>query len=130
MKRFDIKVGSVLLWKKYNLFKRIWAWLTNKKLPYNRATLWNTAEEGVLVYGGTNHKLYDLVKPYNNKELKKLENFATTTTISEFISDSEDSIELIINCIRPNTISADSNAVDGDYLAGNKYYRLHNEKAK
>lgn len=128
MKKFNLKHGSVLLWKDYNVFKRFWAWLTGKKLPYNRWMLWNSVMDNACFLNMTSPKAYELVKPYNNKELKKLENFATKTSISEVIV--EDDLKLIINCIRPNTIDVNGGTIDGDWLAGNKYYRLYNEKAK
>lgn len=127
MKKFDIKFGSVILWKKYNVFKRLWAKIKGKELPYNRWAMFNAEEEDVYVYG-SDLKLYELIKPYNGKELKKLDAAATNVVISDMIL--EDDLKLIINCIRPNTIPDSTDPENGDWLAGNKYYKEINEKTK
>lgn len=128
MKSFDIKVGSVMFWKQYNVFKRLWAWITGKKLPYNKWALFTTDLGKSSFPFQVATKVYEPVKPYTNKELKKLETLATQTVIADVIADED--LKLIINCVRPNTIHVDGGVIDGDWLAGNKYYKKCNEKTK
>ena len=123
MKRIEfnnLPAGSIVLVKRYNLWKRFKAWVTKKNLPYNDA--W------VDPFGGCNflfvdtlwmkHDVYTFTprKQYSRKEMTSL--FETVLPAMLLSQDPTEAV-LKINLIRPNTFSG---VTLEELLDNNKYY--------
>lgn len=135
-----LKPGSILLTKDYNWFKRTWAKIRGKQLPFNNATLF--AEEVDLVNVHGEHSASVVVEPkkvYSAKEIKTLLALVKNATEKKdelddlmytyYGSDGDDILFTIVNVVRPNTF--ESNKLELDAFLNNKYYnvrRLSEEK--
>lgn len=115
IKVIPIEEGSVLCWKNYNIFKRIWYRLLNKELPYNTFGIVTDAIELTTAHG-LNVALYTPVRKYSSKEIVKLkaicEEFANNWSLC--IGTWEDTAK-IINSIRSNTFTGNSTLSDSKY---------------
>lgn len=128
-----LKPGCVLLCKKYNWFKRFWAKLSKKVLPYNHFVIFKDSCDLVNAYSkNTDVIIAEPKKNYSKKEISTLEK------ILEFNGDIATSLEegikiedlfAAINVIRTNTFSDNTN--DLQAFLNSKYYNireLSNEK--
>lgn len=127
-----LKPGCVLLYKKYNWFKRFWAKLSKKVLPYNHFIIFKDSCDLVNTFSKNTDVIAEPKKNYSKKEINTLEK------ILEFKGDiatsSEEGIKIedlfaAINVIRTNTFSDNTN--DLQAFLNSKYYNireLSNEK--
>lgn len=116
MKVIPIETGSVLCWKNYNVFKRIWYKLLNKELPYNVFGIVTDAMELTTAHG-LNIALYTPIRKYNSKEIVKLKELCKDITNNNWslcVGTWEDTVE-IINSIRTNTFTSNSTLQDSKY---------------
>ena len=113
-----LNAGTILIWKKHNLFKELWYKIRRKELPYNRALLLRDNTEYCYVRGLKNVKIYTPIRKYNNKEINKLKQIIST------VSCDWTEITHVANIIRPKTFNNIPLFVDNKYLSDNNYYRL------
>lgn len=120
-----IKAGSILLWKEYNFFKRLWSKLTKKSLPYNRMALF---VEGCDYIGDPEKDcvLLELKKNYNKKEINKLAILVDDNYFEYFGTNVAD-LCTTLNLIRPNTFKNNCTTIQ-ELLEENKYYTVKNLK--
>ena len=75
-----LKPGSMIISKRYNIFKRLWYKLLKRELPYNRIVLFTYNTSIMDVYGNSSTDiLLELKKDYTKDEL----NLLTTLLIDE-----------------------------------------------
>lgn len=118
-----IPVGSIMMRKDYNIFKRLWYKLRNKRLPYNSFDIWDMACP--LIIPNTSKFLdfviYSPIKPYSSKEILKL---LDAIYVQHEDCGDEQTIVKIVNDIRKNTINTNSL----ESLSNNQYYyKLYGE---
>ena len=111
-----LKPGSLILSKRYSLFKRLWYKLRKKDLQYNTITLFTSNVSIFDTYNeNSSETLIELKKNYSKEELARL-----TSLIEEYTNERDitvisfkrraDKQELadILNSIRPNSLLIDS----------------------
>ena len=105
----ELKPGTLLLEKRYNIIKRLVYRLLKKELQYNRMTI--TSGNIMCTNSGV---FYEPKKEYSKVEISKL---------NILLDDASLSVVDIINMIRPKTIT---NTVwfRIDDITKNKYYKL------
>lgn len=115
MKTLRVKGGSIILWKNYNIFERLWSRITRKQLKYNNCILFPTNMDIVGPKRLSKFTVLEPIKPYTKKELFKLR-----TLVSPFGETNLQDIKLIINNIRPNTFQGTETFTG---VANNTYYK-------
>lgn len=114
-----IKPGTLIVSKRYNVFKRLWYRMRKKELPYNCITLFTNTTSVFDTYSEKSTEiLMELKKSYTKEELSLL-----TSLVEEYIKEHDitavdfkgikDMNELmkILNTIRPFSIQL---ALDGN----------------
>lgn len=121
-KYINLNAGSILLWKKYNWFKRLMYRLRKKELPYNRIMLIDNNIEYCYSSILRDMKVYTPIKKYSTNEVNRL---------NRFISGEEkkpvcrwDEIICLINAVRPKTFKNIPIYIDENFLSSNNYYRV------
>lgn len=116
----DLPAGSIVLVKKYSLWKRFKAWLKKEQLKYNDAWVDPLGNSGFSFKDSlwTKHNVFTFVpiKKYSKKE--KIMLFEDVLVPSMFTGDPVETI-LMINTVRPNTFKG---ATLEELLDDNKYY--------
>lgn len=118
-----IPAGSIMMWKNYNIFKRLWYKLRNKRLPYNSFSIWDMTGPVALpnFLKLSNFVIYSPINPYSSKQIFKLLN---ATYVQQVDCEDEETIIEIVNDIRKNTINTNSL----ESLSNNQYYyKLYGE---
>lgn len=118
--------GSILVYKQYNIFQRLWAKLTNKELKYNRAILFPSNIELMNTLSRYSEAvLLEPKKPYNKAEqsvikleIEKLTDESELYTV-EFKNKGIHNLVNIVNSTRSKTFST---VTKFDDLLNNKYY--------
>lgn len=118
-----IPAGSIMMWKNYNIFKRLWYKLRNKRLPYNSFYIWDMT--GPIAIPNfvkfSDLVIYSPIKPYSSKQIFKL---LDATYVQQVDCEDEQTIINIVNDIRKNTINTNSL----ESLSNNQYYyKLYGE---
>lgn len=111
-----LKPGSLILSKRYNLFKRLWYKLRKKGLQYNTITLFTSDVSIFDTYNeNSSEMLIELKKNYSKEELACLtsliENYTNErdiTAISFKRRADKQELANILNSIRPNSFLIDS----------------------
>lgn len=111
-----LKPGSLILSKRYNIFKKLWYKIFKKYLPLNTITIFVNTTCILDVYRENSPEtLLELKKNYSNSELVKLigmlEEYtgeSDITTISFKNKRDKQWLANTLNSIRPNSISLDS----------------------
>lgn len=118
-----VPAGSIMMRKDYNIFKRLWYKLRNKRLPYNSFNIWNTTCSLIIpnVLKLSDFVIYSPIKPYSSKQIFKL---LDATYVQHEDCEDEQTIIKIVNDIRKNTI----NTNNLESLSNNQYYyKLYGE---
>lgn len=118
-----IPAGSIVMWKNYNIFKRLWYKLRNKRLPYNSFNIWDITGPITLpnFLKFSDFVIYSPVKPYSSKQIFKL---LDAMYVQCEDCEDEQTIINIVNDIRKNTINTNSL----ESLSNNQYYyKLYGE---
>lgn len=118
-----VPAGSIMMRKDYNIFKRLWYKLKNKRLPYNSFNIWNTTCSLIIpnVLKLSDFVIYSPIKPYSSKQIFKL---LDATYVQHEDCEDEQTIIKIVNDIRKNTINTNSL----ESLSNNQYYyKLYGE---
>lgn len=122
----SIVPGSILIYKQYNIFQRLWAKLTNKELKYNRAILFPSNIELMNTLSRYSEAiLLEPKKSYNKAEqsimkleIEKLTDENELYTV-EFKNKGIHNLVNIVNNTRSKTFST---VTKFDDLLNNKYY--------
>ena len=116
----NLPAGSIVLVKRYNLWKRFKAWLTKKELKYNNAWIDPFGHCGFLFKDTLwiKHNVFTFTpkKQYSRKEMMKLFEIVLPKTL---ITDDPVEALLHINLVRKDTLSGSTLE---ELLDNNKYY--------
>ena len=133
-----LKPGSLIISKRYNVFKRLWCKLLKKELPYNTITLFTNTTSIFDIYREDSPEiLMELKKDYTKEELKHLTSLIEEcteqrdiTAISFKKKKDKEQLAVILNLIRPRSINLDLNAEQFKNILYKNYYvkRLAEEK--
>lgn len=93
-----VRPGTILCWKDYSIFTRIWSKLRKRDLLCNRFEIISTTIE-LLTIDKYNFTAYAPIRNYNKQETRKLQTLCENCTTDH----NWDEIKTIINIIRPNT---------------------------
>lgn len=105
--------GTILGFKDYNVFRRLWSKLSGKSLPYNKFTILPFAAElADTVPARWGAMAYEPVRKYNKRETNKLNKLQ-----DELYNCGWDTVKAVVNSIRPDTFN------DTVTLDNCKYYR-------
>lgn len=121
-----LKPGSVVLNKKYNWFKRLWAKLFRKVLPYNDFTMFGGSCDLVNTFSKkTEAILVEPKKNYSKKEIKILLNildFGDDVAVSQDTPVSIQDLFAAINAVRVGTFPEGTK--DLQAFLNSKYYNI------
>lgn len=125
MKRIEfdnMPAGTVVLFKKYSLWKRFMAKLKNEQLPYNGILVDPFGDSTFVFIRGWFYR-YDVFaftpkKPYSKKEASRL------LRDLDLFGDPEE-VALSINLVRPNTLTG---VTLEEMFENNKYYNKQQMK--
>lgn len=105
-----VRPGTILCWKEYNIFTRLWNKLKKRDLPYNKFEIIPTSIE-LLTIDRYNFVAYTPIRKYNKQEIYKLQSI-----YGNCIEDRNwDDVKIIINIIRPNTFDNSSTLEECKY---------------
>lgn len=122
MKVLLLDPGTVIVWKKYSLFKQLFSKLFKKELKYNRYTVIQDRTELFTLGTFKDMKVLEPIKKYSKQEAKRLKIWSGLFSLMDWSE-----LYWVINLIRPNTIT--NNSTDENGLLTSNYYRLvKNEK--
>lgn len=104
----NLKPGSVICWKEYPWYKRLWSNLMCSKLPLNRyKPVVDKMELIITKWYDKDIQIYTPTKQYTPAEIHKLK----TVYIGYDIVTTEE-LNTIINCVRANTLDTDTKKID------------------
>lgn len=104
--------GTILCWKEYNIFTKLWNKLKKRDLPYNKFEIIPTSIE-LLTIDKYNFVAYAPIRKYSKQEIHKLQ-----SVYDNCVNDRNwEDIKAIINIVRPNTFN------DYSTLEECKYYK-------
>lgn len=110
MKTINVKAGSIVAYKYYSIFEKLWYKIINKPLKYNSFDLCPVDME-VETYKDCD--IFEPVKSYSRSETSKaIHKYLRYITLAD-----DTDILSIVNYIRPNTIS------DLSEIANSKFYK-------
>lgn len=107
-----VRPGTILCWKEYNIFTKLWNKLKKRDLPYNKFEIIPTSIE-LLTIDKYNFVAYAPIRKYSKQEIHKLQ-----SVYDNCVNDRNwEDIKAIINIARPNTFN------DYSTLEECKYYK-------
>lgn len=107
-----VRPGTILCWKEYNIFTKLWNKLKKRDLPYNKFEIIPTSIE-LLTIDKYNFVAYAPIRKYSKQEIHKLQ-----SVYDNYVNDRNwEDIKAIINIVRPNTFN------DSSTLEKCKYYK-------
>ena len=107
-----VRPGTILCWKEYNTFTKLWNKLKKRDLPYNKFEIIPTSIE-LLTIDRYNFVAYAPIRKYSKQEIHKLQ-----SVYDNCVNDRNwEDIKAIINIVRPNTFN------DYSTLEECKYYK-------
>lgn len=107
-----VRPGTILCWKEYNIFTKLWNKLKKRDLPYNKFEIIPTSIE-LLTIDKYNFVAYAPIRKYSKQEIHKLQSVYNNCIPNSYWED----VKTIINIVRPNTFS------DSSTLEECKYYK-------
>lgn len=107
-----VRPGTILCWKEYNIFTKLWNKLKKRDLPYNKFEIIPTSIE-LLTIDRYNFVAYAPIRKYSKQEIHKLQSVYNNRIPNSYWED----VKTIINIVRPNTFS------DSSTLEECKYYK-------
>jgi hypothetical protein len=107
-----VRPGTILCWKEYNIFTKLWNKLKKRDLPYNKFEIIPTSIE-LLTIDRYNFVAYAPIRKYSKQEIHKLQSVYNNCIPNSYWED----VKTIINTVRPNTFS------DSSTLEECKYYK-------
>lgn len=110
MKTIKVKAGSIVAYKCYSIFEKLWYKIINKPLKYN---LFDLCPLDMEVEKYKDFDIFEPVKSYSRSETHKAVNKYLECITLPYYTD----VLSIVNYIRPNTIS------DLSEIANSKFYK-------
>lgn len=110
MRSILVPAGSILTWKEYGTFTKLWRKLTNKPLTNNRYSM-PTVDLELIGIDKFKTEAYSPIRKYNKQEIKKLR---SVLTIDCDVLD-WDTVRTICNVVRPNTFADTATIEDSKY---------------
>lgn len=107
-----VRPGTILCWKEYNIFTKLWNKLKKRDLPYNKFEIIPTSIE-LLTIDKYNFVAYAPIRKYSKQEIHKLQSVYNNCIPNSYWED----VKTIINIVRPNTFN------DSSTLEECKYYK-------
>lgn len=107
-----VRPGTILCWKEYNIFTKLWNKLKKRDLPYNKFEIIPTSIE-LLTIDKYNFVAYAPIRKYSKQEIHELQSVYNNCIPNSYWED----VKTIINIVRPNTFS------DSSTLEECKYYK-------
>lgn len=107
-----VRPGTILCWKEYNIFTKLWNKLKKRDLSYNKFEIIPTSIE-LLTIDKYNFVAYAPIRKYSKQEIHKLQSVYNNCIPNSYWED----VKTIINIVRPNTFS------DSSTLEECKYYK-------
>ena len=107
-----VRPGTILCWKEYNIFTKLWNKLKKRDLPYNKFEIIPTSIE-LLTIDRYNFVAYAPIRKYSKQEIHKLQSVYNNCIPNSYWED----VKTIINIVRPNTFT------DSSTLEEFKYYK-------
>lgn len=107
-----VRPGTILCWKEYNIFTKLWNKLKKRDLPYNKFEIIPTSIE-LLTIDRYNFVAYAPIRKYSKQEIHKLQSVYNNCIPNSYWED----VKTIINIVRPNTFN------DSSTLEECKYYK-------
>lgn len=107
-----VRPGTILCWKEYNIFTKLWNKLKKRDLLYNKFEIIPTSIE-LLTIDKYNFVAYAPIRKYSKQEIHKLQSVYNNCIPNSYWED----VKTIINIVRPNTFS------DSSTLEECKYYK-------
>ncbi len=107
-----VRPGTILCWKEYNIFTKLWNKLKKRDLPYNKFEIIPTSIE-LLTIDRYNFVAYAPIRKYSKQEIHKLQSVYNNCIPNSYWED----VKTIINIVRPNTFG------DSSTLEECKYYK-------
>lgn len=107
-----VRPGTILCWKEYNIFTKLWNKLKKRDLPYNKFEIIPTSIE-LLTIDKYNFVAYAPIRKYSKQEIHKLQSVYDNCVNDRNWEDNK----AIINIVRPNTFN------DSSTLEECKYYK-------
>ena len=105
-----VRPGTILCWKEYNIFTKLWNKLKKRDLPYNKFEIIPTSIE-LLTIDRYNFVAYAPIRKYSKQEIHKLQ------SVYDINDRNWEDFKAIINIVRPNTFN------DSSTLEECKYYK-------
>lgn len=103
IKTILVAPGTILCWKEYNIFTRLWNKLIKRDLPYNKFNVISANTE-LLTLDKYNYIAYTPIRRYNKQEIHKLQSiYDSYTTDCDW-----ETVRTVINLVRPNTFDSSS----------------------
>lgn len=104
----NLKPGSVIAWKEYPWYKRVWNTVLGRELPLNKfKPVTDRIELLVTKWYDSSIKIYAPTKAYNNAETAKLR----TIVYGNKVLSLED-LNASVNCVRPNTLDENTKRIE------------------
>lgn len=105
-----VRPGTILCWKEYNIFTKLWNKLKKRDLPYNKFEIIPTSIE-LLTIDKYNFVAYAPIRKYSKQEIHKLQSVYNNCIPNSYWED----VKTIINIIRPNTFDNSSTLEECKY---------------
>ena len=105
-----VRPGTILCWKEYNIFTKLWNKLKKRDLPYNKFEIIPTSIE-LLTIDKYNFVAYAPIRKYSKQEIHKLQSVYNNCIPNSYWDD----VKTIINIIRPNTFDNSSTLEECKY---------------
>lgn len=111
IKTVNIKPGTILCWKEYNIFTKVWNKLLRRELPYNKFKVIPFRTE-ILTIDKYKTVAYEPIRKYNKQEQDKLNSIICNVGSCDW-----NDVAYIINMVRPFTF------IDPSTISESKYYK-------
>lgn len=111
IKTVNIKPGTILCWKEYNILTKVWNKLLRRELPYNKFRIISSRIE-MLTTGKYKTIAYEPMRKYNKQEQDKLNRIICNLNSCDWYDTA-----YIINMVRPCTF------IDPSTISESKYYK-------
>lgn len=105
-----VRPGTILCWKEYNIFTKLWNKLKKRDLPYNKFEIIPTSIE-LLTIDRYNFVAYAPIRKYSKQEIHKLQSVYNNCIPNSYWED----VKTIINIVRPNTFDNSSTLEECKY---------------
>lgn len=110
MKSVVLPAGSVLAWKEYGMFTKLWRKLNRKPMPNNKFIIAITELELVSI-DKFKTDAYAPIRKYNKQEIRKLNNLLSM----ECGTLDWETVRTVCNIVRPNTFTDTATIEDSKY---------------